>query len=211
MRGRGGEKPPPRILIRNVFRTLFEKLLGQSCLRVLELRLRSRFSEDPYKVLCEDPERFCRELRMIFGKGLNSLFKVAAEKIIDDYSMDYQHVEEFMRRAESERLTGDELLELLVEAVRRVAPGALLLGERERDGVVKLIELAEASGGIEERMFSRLCWAIKIGKVIVFGIEVAEENVPIAIYSRRYARFRQLADEWIREASKLLRSGLYAT
>ena len=212
MKTGGGRKPPSAALIRNVFKTLFRELLGQSCLRILELRLRSRFSGDPYKILCEDPERFCRELRTIFGEGLNSLFRVAAEKIVDNYPMDYQHVEGFMRKVESGELGGDEFLKLLMaaaeETVKRIAPGALLLGARERDGVIKLIELAEASGGIEERMFGRLGWAIKIGKVIVFGIELADESIPIAMYSRKYARFRQLADEWIRESSKLFRSSL---
>ncbi len=214
MKAGGGRKPPPRALIRNVFRTLFRELLGESCLRILELRLKNRFSEDPYKILCESPGKFCRELRIIFGEGLNSLFKVAAEKIVDDYSMDYRHVEGFVRSVESGDMRGDEFLELLIaaagETVRKIAPGALVLRERERDGVIKLIELAEASGGIEERMFSRLGWAIKIGKVIVFGIELADENIPVAMYSRKYARFRQLADEWIRESSKLLRSSLYS-
>lgn len=212
MRVGGGRKPPPRTLIRGVFRTLFKELLGESCLRILELRLKSRFSEDPYEILCEDPGRFCRELRAVFGEGLNSLFKVAAEKIVDDYSMDYQHLEDFVRSVEEDGLSGDEFLELLIaaagEAAKRIAPGSLVLGGRERDGVIKLIKLAEASGGIDERMFSRLGWAIKLGKVIVFGIELADESIPIAVYSRRYARFRQLADEWIRESSKLLRYSL---
>ena len=214
MKAGGGRKPPPRNLIRNIFRTLFKELLGESCLRMLELRLKSRFSEDPYKILCESPRKFCRELRAIFGEGSNPLFKVAAEKIADDYSMDYQHVEELVKGMERGDMMGDEFLELLVaaagETARKIAPGALVLGGRERDGVIKLIELAEASGGIEERVFSRLGWAIKIGKVIVFGIELADENIPVAMYSRKYARFRQLADEWIRESSKLLRSSLHS-
>lgn len=214
MRVRGNQKPLPRALIREVFRTLFKELLGESCLRVLELRLKRCLSEDPYRILCEDPEKFCSKLRAIFGEGLNSLFRVAAEKIVNDYSMDYRHAEEFVKSMESGSMRGNEFLKLLVaaaeETVRSIAPGALVLREKERDGVSKLIELAEASGGIEERMFSRLGWAIKIGKVIVFGVEIADESIPVAMYSRKYARFRQLVNEWVKEFSKLLRSSLYS-
>ena len=214
MRTESGRKLLPRTLIRNVFRALFRELLGEPCLRILELRLENRFSEDPYKILCESPEKFCRELRTILGEGLNSLFKVAAEKIIDEYPIDHRHAEKFLKSVKNGDLCGDEFLELLAAAaektIRKIAPGALVLRERERNGVIKLIELAEAGGGIEERMSGSLSWAIKIGKVIVFGIELADENIPVAMYSRRYARFRQLADEWIRESSKLLRSILYS-
>ena len=172
--------------------------------------MKSRFSEDPYKVLCDDPKKFCKELRTIFGEGLNPLFKTAARKLLDDYSLDQPRVKHFISRLENGEPVEDNFLELLVAAseklVERIVPGAMLLKSRDRAGVIRLIEFAETSGGIEEHMFSRLGWAIRIGRVMVFGIKIADKCIPVAIYSRKYARFRQLANEWIKETSELLKA-----
>ena len=46
-------------------------------------------------------------------------------------------------------------------------------------------------------IFNKPGWAVKIGRIMVFGIEFADKRIPVALYSRRYARFRQLANEWI--------------
>jgi len=215
VRSRSRLSPSARSLLRRVFRTLFGELLGESCLRILELQLRNHFSEDPYKILCQDPKKFCRELKAIFGEGLNPLLRATAKKLVNDYSLNEVRVERFVSRLESGEPVGDELLELLAEAseklIERIAPGAVLLERGDRSGVAKLIEFAENCGGIEEHVLSRPGWAIRIGKVIVFGIRFADKRVPVAIYSRKYARFRQLANEWVKGTLDLLKNELPRT
>ncbi len=209
MRARNCQKLSSMNMVKRVFRRLFGELFGEPCLRVLELRLKQRFSEDPYKILCDDPGRFCKGLREVFGEGFDMFFKASAEKLIEKYSLKNLEKNEFAGVVKDDEKAGRKLLDLLIESARkkaeRIASGSLLLSYQDKDGVISIIELAKINGKIEEEFFGDLGWAVKMAGVIVFGIEFGDEKIPIAIYSKRYARFREIAERWINETSRLLR------
>ena len=188
-------------LVKETFRKLLSGLFGEPCLSLLESHLLKVFGKDPYDVLCNDPKSFCRELRAIFGEGFNALVSAAAQKLIKNYSLNWEREVDLASAAEDDDLVGQELLNLLVDAAskvaKEVAPGALILNSQERESITRFLDFAKAGGGLEEVIFNKPGWAVKIGRIMVFGIEFADKRIPVALYSRRYARFRQLANEWI--------------
>ena len=199
----------PRPLVKKIFRKIFKELLGEPSLSVLELRLKLILGKDPYIVLYDNPSKFCEAVRKIFGNNFNTLFKTVTQKIVKEYGIKNLYNEESTNILESSEETGQKLMELIIEAAKnlakRITLGAFILSYRDKGGITTLIRLARANGNIEEELSGNLGWAVKIGGVIILGIDFADETVPIAMYSRKYARFNSIASEWIEETSKLLK------
>lgn len=193
-------------LVKKIFRKLFAELLGENSLSIMELRLRRTFGEDPYIILCRDPTRFSSELKNIIGGGLDNLLRIAAGRLADDYSLKSPDT-----RASSKK--DDEVfLDLLFEAARkaaeRIAPGAVCLMPHETEIVSKLLRLAKAAGGVDEQIGGEAGWAAKIKSIIILGIRCHGEMIPVALYSRRYARLDVIARRWLEEASTILKAAI---
>lgn len=196
---------PTANLVKKIFRRLFTELLGEGSLNILELQLRGALGEDPYIVLCRDPARFSAELRKMLGGELDNLLKIAASRLADDYSLEKLYV-----RASSgdiDEVFLDLLFEAARRAVERIAPGAMCLTPRESYVISRLLELAEA-GGIDERVCGEVGWAVKIKTILILGIRFGDKIVPVALYSRRYARFGAIAGRWLEESSSILRTAV---
>ena len=210
MRRENAQKSIAVSAVKRIFRKLFKELFGGHSLHIIELRLKRELKTDPYKVLYENPGRFCKALRKVFGEGFDLLFKTSAQRLIEEYSLNELDNSELAAISMDDEKAGQKFLELLIESSKRIAEkiiyGSKLLNYRDKDGIVELIELAKMNGGVEEEVFGDLGWAVKVAGVMVFGIEFRDEKIPIAMYNRKYARFRQIAEKWIEETSRLFRS-----
>jgi hypothetical protein len=194
---------PPANLVKKIFRRLFTELLGEGSFNILELQLRRALGEDPYAVLCRDPARFSAELRNMLGSELDNLLKIAASRLADNYSLEKLDMRASSRKIDEVFL--DLLFEVARRAVGRIAPGAVCLTPREAYVISRLLELAEA-GGIDERVCGEVGWAVKIKTILILGIRFGDEIVPLALYSRRYARFGTIARRWLEESLSILRT-----
>jgi hypothetical protein len=81
----------------------------------------------------------------------------------------------------------------------------MCLTSREAEVISRLLELAEA-GGIDERVGGEVGWVAKIKTVIILGIRFGDKSIPVALYSRRYARFDAIARRWLEESSSIFRA-----
>ena len=62
------------------------------------------------------------------------------------------------------------------------------LTPRETEVIFRLLELAKA-GGMDEQISGEVGWAVKVKTIIILGVKFGDKDIPVALYSRRYARF----------------------
>ena len=196
----------PVNLVKKIFRKVFAELLGESSLSIMELRLRRVFGEDPYSMLCRDPARFSSELKNIIGSNADNLLRIAAGRLADDYALRSLDARTYSKKDDEAFL--DLLFEAARKAVERIAPGAVCLAPHDAEIILKLLELAKAAGGVDEQISGGAGWAAKIKSIIILGIRCDDEMIPVALYSRRYARLDAIARRWLEETSLILREAI---
>ncbi len=194
---------PHANLVKRIFRKLFTELIGENSLKILELRLRKTLGEDPYIALCKDPVKFSAELKNILG-GVDNLLRVAANKLVDDYSL--KNLDLFASSKKADEIFFDLLFEASRKAAERIAPGAISLALNDTEIISNLLKLAMACGGIDEQVNEDMGWAVKMKSIIILGIKYNDKMIPVALYSKRYTRFDLIARRWLEEVPLIFRA-----
>ena len=86
----------------------------------------------------------------------------------------------------------------------------LCLTPRETEVIFRLLELAKA-GGMDEQISGKVGWAVKVKTIIILGIKFGDKDIPVVLYSRRYARFDANARRWLEELSLIFEAMIEET
>jgi hypothetical protein len=76
--------------------------------------------------------------------------------------------------------------------------------------IFRLLELAKA-GGMDEQISGKVGWAVKVKTIIILGIKFGDKDIPVVLYSRRYARFDANARRWLEELSLIFEAMIEET
>lgn len=105
---------------RAVFRGLFQEIIGETGVRVLEYHFMRLSSSDMYDLLSKDPGKFYRILTRFFGGGAKSFLKIIAAELITRFEIYDISIDELTSILMGERGGSRERLR---ELVARIHPG----------------------------------------------------------------------------------------
>lgn len=103
---------------RAVFRSLFQQVIGETGVRVLEYHFRRLSSSDMYSLLSEDPGEFYRVLTRFFGAGAKAFLRIIASELVTRYELDDISVDELMGILTGERAGSRKKLVELIARIR---------------------------------------------------------------------------------------------
>jgi len=101
--------------LKHILSKAFESLLGSNGVRVFRFHVERRLGQDMYDVFCEDPSKFYRALRDIFGIGAEPLMRLIARWLSENGYMDNLDSNEFVRLLKE---GGGEAVQILSKSLK---------------------------------------------------------------------------------------------